>query len=365
MDFDFSDDQRQLQESLRRFLTRECTSRTVRQIFEGDRSYDAELWTGLAKLGFTGTAIAEEYGGAGLGYLELCLVMEELGRALAPVPFITSICLFAEAVKLAGSAEQKLRYLPSIADGTCIGTFAAAQEKNAARVRGERLTGVTTAVADGLAADFAVVSAYDGDELALYIAGLHDAGATRTRLEAIDPSSKFARIVFKDVPVEPLGPRGAGETLRRQLYDRAAVLIAFAQIGGAFRALEMARDYALDRYAFGRAIGSFQAIKHMLADMYVSAALARGNANFAVWALDSASSELPVAAAAARLAATSAFQLCAKNNIQVHGGIGFTWEMDCHLFYRRSNTLALTVGSGSTWEARLVERLISSEEVRA
>jgi alkylation response protein AidB-like acyl-CoA dehydrogenase len=160
-----------------------------------------------------------------------------------------------------------------------------------------------------------------------------------------------------------LGPRGAGTELLCQLYDRAATLVAFEQIGGAFRALELARDYALERYAFGRPIGSFQAIKHMLADMYVSAALARGNANFAAWALDTASRELPVAAAAARVAATSAFQHCAKNNIQVHGGIGFTWEMDCHLFYRRSNSLALMLGSCSSWESKLVERLAPAVKV--
>jgi acyl-CoA dehydrogenase len=366
MDFDFSDDQKRLQESLRRFLTRECTSRNVREIFESDRSHDVELWTGLANLGFTGTAIPEEYGGAGLGYLELCLVMEELGRVLAPVPFTTSICLFAEAIKLVGSTEQKLRYLPSIVEGSCVGTLATAEEKDAACIRKGRLTGVKTAVAHGNTADFAIVVAHDErGGLSSYIVDLRDAGVERVMLEAIDPSCKFARITFANVTVEQLGPRGGGQVLLRQLQDRAAVLVSFEQIGGAFRVLEMARDYARERYAFGRAIGSFQAIKHMLADMYVSAALARGNANFAAWALDTASPELPVAAAAARVAATSAFQHCAKNNIQVHGGIGFTWEMDCHLFYRRSNSLALMLGSCSSWEARLVDRLTSSEEAHA
>jgi alkylation response protein AidB-like acyl-CoA dehydrogenase len=262
---------------------------------------------------------------------------------------------------------QKHRYLRLIADGSSIGTLVTTEEKDAAaRVRNGRLTGFKTAVAHGSAADFAIVQAHDGgDDLSLFIVDLHDDGVERVVLEAIDPSCKFTRITFANVPTEPLGPRGSGRVLMDQVKDRAAVLVAFEQIGGAFRALEMARDYARERYAFGRAIGSFQAIKHMLADMYVSAALARGNANFAAWALDSASPELPVAAAAARVAATSAFQLCAKNNIQIHGGIGFTWESDCHLFFRRSNALALVLGSCSSWEAQLIDRLTSSEEMRS
>ena len=139
--------------------------------------------------------------------------------------------------------------------------------------------------------------------------------------------------------------------------DRAAILMAFEQVGGADRALEMARDYALERMAFGRQIGSFQAIKHLLADMYVSATLARSNCYYGAWALSSGTSELAVAAATARVSATTAFQHCAKNNIQVHGGMGFTWAFDCHLFYRRSNALALALGSLSTWEDLLIERM--------
>jgi acyl-CoA dehydrogenase len=139
--------------------------------------------------------------------------------------------------------------------------------------------------------------------------------------------------------------------------DRAAILMAFEQLGGADRALEMARDYALERMAFGRQIGSFQAIKHMLADMYVSATLARSNAYYGAWALATGAAELPIAAATARVSATQAFQHCAKNNIQVHGGMGFTWAFDCHLFYRRSNALALSLGSLSAWEDLLIERM--------
>jgi alkylation response protein AidB-like acyl-CoA dehydrogenase len=160
-----------------------------------------------------------------------------------------------------------------------------------------------------------------------------------------------------DAKAELLGRVGQGGALITQVFDRAAVLTAFEQIGGADRALEMGRDYALDRMAFGRPIGSFQAIKHMLADMYVSATLARSNSYYGAWALSTGASELPVAAATARVSATQAFQHCAKNNIQVHGGVGFTWAFDCHLYYRRANLLAVSLGSLSQWEDALIERM--------
>ncbi len=176
-------------------------------------------------------------------------------------------------------------------------------------------------------------------------------------MRTLDPTRDHARLRFDGAPAEPLGVAGEGWRTIEAVQDRAAVLTAFEQVGGADRALEMARDYALERFAFGRQIGSFQAIKHMLADMYVSATLARSNAYWAAWALSTDAGELPEAAATARVSATQAFQHCAKNNIQVHGGMGFTWQFDCHLYYRRSNLLALSLGSLSTWEDKLVDRL--------
>ena len=179
----------------------------------------------------------------------------------------------------------------------------------------------------------------------------------RKALQSLDPTRGQAEIKFDGTPAEPLGPANEGWSLLSQVLDRAAVLIAFEQVGGADRALEMGRDYALDRMAFGRPIGSFQAIKHMLADMYVAATLARSNSYYGAWALSTNASELPEAAATARISATQAFQHCSKQNIQVHGGMGFTWEFDCHLYYRRSNALALGLGSLSYWEDRLIDRM--------
>jgi acyl-CoA dehydrogenase len=184
-------------------------------------------------------------------------------------------------------------------------------------------------------------------------------------VKSIDPTRNTATITFKDTAAEPLGAGGDGWTLLQALQDRAAVLYAFEQLGGAQRALDMGVAYAKERFAFGRAIGSFQAIKHMLADMYVTAKLAESNCYYAAWALSTDAAELPLAAATARVSATQAFQQCSKDNIQVHGGMGFTWEFDCHLYYRRSNFLALELGGLSVWEDRLVNGLRATQRSSA
>ncbi len=367
MNLDFSDEQKQLRDQVRRFLSEQCPPTAVRAILEGGERYDKSLYAGLAELGVLGAAIPEEYGGVGLGHLELCVVAEELGRVLAPVPVASSIYLSAEFLLLAGSESQKSEWLPKLASGEAIGAFAMVEgqgrtkpELIKARVSGGKLSGEKMPVADGCDADFAIVAARDEkDAVSLYIVSLTGEGVTRKALESIDPTRGQARITFDNAPVEPLGNSGDGWHIATQVLDRAAVLMAFEQLGGADRALEMARDYALDRMAFGRPIGSFQAIKHILADMYVSATLARSNCYYGAWALSSGASELPVAAATARVSATTAFQHCSKNNIQVHGGMGFTWAFDCHLYYRRSNGLALALGSLSTWESQLIERMSS------
>jgi len=176
-------------------------------------------------------------------------------------------------------------------------------------------------------------------------------------VKTVDPTRSHARIVFDGAAAEPLGAAGQGWALTQRILDRAAVLVAFEQVGGAQAALDMAREYALGRFAFGRPIASFQAIKHKLVDMYVATELARSNAYYAAWALSTGAPELPVAAAAARVSATEAFWLSAKENIQTHGGMGFTWEFDCHLYYRRAKLLALALGSARHWKHELITRL--------
>ena len=227
---------------------------------------------------------------------------------------------------------------------------------------GGSLNGVKKPVPDGAIADFAIVAARTGSsgrdsDISLFLVDMKAGGVEAKALTNVDPSRGQAELTFKNCKAEPLGAANEGWSILAQVLDRAAVLMAFEQVGGADRALEMGRDYALDRIAFGRPIGSFQAVKHMLADMYVAATLARSNCYYGAWALSTNASELPEAAAAARISATQAFQHCAKNNIQVHGGMGFTWEFDCHMYYRRANATALSLGSLSYWEDALIDRM--------
>ncbi len=368
MNFDFSPEQKQLRDEARRFLSDRCPSERVREVLEGSEPFDLALWSGLAEMGFLGIAIPETHGGLGLGYLELCVVAEELGRVLAPVPFLSSSVLATEFLLAAGDDDQKTAWLSRLAAGEAIGTVALVERSGPRAPRAVNavvsdgvLTGVKVPVPDGVVADFAIVSARAGPGdtgvVSLWLVDLNGPGVDRVAVQTIDPTCGHARVAFEGAPVRPLGRVEDGAAIVERVYDRAAVVTAFEQIGGADRALELARDYALDRMAFGRAIGSFQAIKHMLADMYVSATLARSNAYYGAWALSTAAPELPQAAATARISATQAFQHCARNGIQVHGGMGFTWEFDCHLYYRRANLLALTLGAMPQWEERLLDTL--------
>jgi acyl-CoA dehydrogenase len=372
MNFDFSDDQKLLREQARKFLAEKCSTKSVRNVFEGEHGYDRELWKQIAEMGWLGTAIPEAYGGLGLGCLELCVIAEELGRVLAPVPFSSTVYLFAEALLAAGTEEQKRKYLPKIASGEVIGTFARSEGAGAVTpksirttFRGGALSGRKIAVSDGTDAGFAIVLARSSDEpgelgLSLALVHLHAPGVTRRAEGAIDPSRKHAEITFDGAPAEPLGRNGEGWSIAQVALDRAAVLTAFEQVGGADVCLAMATEYAKTRYAFARPIGSYQAIKHKLADMYVNNELARSNAYFGAWALSTGARDLPLAAAAARVSATQAFDYAAKENIQIHGGMGFTWEVDCHLYYKRSRELALSLGAQRSWKDRLVGQLEAS-----
>jgi alkylation response protein AidB-like acyl-CoA dehydrogenase len=327
--------------------------------------YDAALWKGLAELGLIGVAIPAEYGGTDAGALELCVVAEELGRALAPMPYASTVYLCADLILRAGSEAQKQLWLPKIAAGEAIGAFALAEgvgDPAPASIKcaanAGKLSGHKSPVADGEIADFAIVAARArNDDIGLFLVDLKNPGVSRAPLDSIDPTRNLAELTFDNATAEPLGAPEEGWALTVAALDRAAVLTAFEQAGGADRALEMARDYALDRMAFGRQIGSFQAIKHMLADIYVANTLARSNAYYGAWALASGSSELAEAASNARVSASEAYRLAAKNAMQAHGGIGFTWEHDCHLHYRRAQFLAVALGSPRYWENRLIDEM--------
>jgi alkylation response protein AidB-like acyl-CoA dehydrogenase len=225
-----------------------------------------------------------------------------------------------------------------------------------ATVTDGRLNGVKLPVTDGDIANVALVLAKENGQPGLFLVDL-SAAVTREALKTLDPTRDAAKLVFDGAPAERLGGAGDGFELVEQVFDRAAVLLAFEQCGGADKCLEMAKAYALERYAFGRVIASYQAIKHKLADMYVNIEVARSNAYYGAWALSTEAAELPFAAAASRAAASDAFYFCAKENIQTHGGMGFTWEVDCHLFYRRAKLLAVQAGSPAAWKEKLVKRL--------
>jgi hypothetical protein len=365
VNFDYTDEQKALKDQARRFLSDVSPLGVARNILENPGAgFDATLWKQIGEQGWCGAAIPEKYGGFEFGYVELCALAEELGRAVSPVPFASSIYQFAEALLHAGSEVQKFELLPQIASGALIGTLAFSEgpgvltaERTAVRYKNGLLSGTKIPVTDGCAAHRAVVLA-DGDAgPGLFLVDLTAQGVDRKALSSVDPTRGAASITFNNAPAEPLGVPGDGLEQLARIQDRAAILLAFEQVGGADRALEMARDYALERYAFGRQIGSFQAIKHKLADVFVKNEVARANAYYGAWALATAAPELPVAAAAARVAASDAYWFASKENIQTHGGIGFTWEADCHFFYRRARHLGLVIGAPRDWKRRLVHAL--------
>ena len=363
MNFDFSEELIQLRDQARRFLADRCPPAVPRRILEGPEPFAAELWQAIAEMGWTGAAIPEAYGGVGLGRLAVCVLAEELGRAVAPVPFASSVYLATEAILLFGSEDQKQAWLPKLAAGEIIGTLAMAERpgtsdprKLTASVAGGRLTGTKLAVPDGDVADFAVVAVHGGNGPWLHLVDLHDEAVSRETVTTIDPTRSHARISFTSAPVDPLPGATEPESVRK-LLDYAAVPMAFEQVGGAQAALDMANAYAKERFAFGRPIGSFQAIKHKLADMYIQLELARSNAWYGAWAVHTDAAELPIAAAVARIAACEAGWFCTKENIQTHGGMGFTWQMDCHLYYRRAKLLGLALGGAREWKQRLVAEL--------
>jgi acyl-CoA dehydrogenase len=364
VNFDFSEDQKLLQKTARDFLEEHAPLSLCRAVLESDQPYSPELWKSAAELGWLGTAIPEEYGGAGFGHLELAVIAEEVGRALAPIPFSSSVYLATEALRIAGSAEQKQRYLPRLASGESIGTVAWAEKpgQNAtegveARFEGERLTGTKLPVPDGDVADFAIVAARSDRGLSMVLADLGAPAVEARALASFDPSRSLARLRFQDAPAELLGDEGRGAELAERLLDRAAVLMAFEQLGGAARAFEITKDFAMGRFAFGRPIGSFQALKHRLADLWCDIELARSNAYYGAWALSNEDPELGIAACLARIAACDSFRATSEDMIQIHGGVGYTWEYDCHLFFRRAQWLAAALGNPASWKHKLIDRL--------
>ena len=364
MNFDFSEDQKLLQHTAREFLAEHSPLAVCRDVLETDKPYAADLWKGTAEMGWQGAVIPELYGGAGFGHLELAMIAEEVGRSLAPIPFGPSVYVATEALLRYGSDAQKQTWLPRLASGEAIGTFAFAEKpgQNAAEsveatVTGGKLSGEKAPVLDGDVANLVVVAARGEGGVSLYLVDPEGDGVQRTPIRSFDPSRSQAKLRFEGAAAELLGEAGAGTAQVDHLLDRAAVLMAFEQVGAAEAAFDATAEFAKGRYAFGRAIASFQAIKHKLADLWCEVELARSNAYYGAWALSNEDPELEVAACLARIQATRALDLVTVDLVHIHGGVGYTWEYDCHLFYRRAKLLGAALGNARSWKHKLVTRL--------
>ena len=367
MNLDFSDDQKFLQEEARKFLEKEGALIRNRNVLENESYIDTELWKKIVELGWTGIRIPEEYDGLGLGHLELCVIAEELGRFLAPVPYSSSVYLFTESIINYGSEEIKKEFLPKLVSGDIVGTLAVTEELHAPSAsniqvtyESGKLNGKKIAVPDAKVSTHALVVAKSTKGISLQIVDLSSEGVLIEHQETIDESRGHFSITFNNAEAQLIGDEVSGWEIYESIINQAAVLFSYEQIGGSQASLDMAVNYAKERYAFGRPIGSYQAIKHKLADMYIALTLAKSNCYYAAWALSTDSSDLPSASATARVSATKAYQLCSKENIQTHGGNGFTWEYDCHMFYRRSKLLSLNIGSLNNWKEKLVTSLEQS-----
>ncbi len=350
MDFTFSEEQGQLREIVRGFLADQSPEAEVRRVMSTTEGYDPAVWSRMAgELGLQGMAIPEEYGGAGFGYVELGIVFEEMGRALLSAPFYSSVALAAEALLRSGDEEAKKDLLPGIASGGTVAALALTEDSGrwdeggiaAEAVRdggGWRLSGSKSYVPDGHVANLILVAARGAGGVGLFAVDGSAAGLTRESLPTMDQTRKQARLELDGVPARLVGEDGGGWPVLSGTLDAAAILLAAEQVGGAAAALDMAVAYAKVRYQFGRPIGSFQAIKHKCADMLVEVESARSAAYYGMWTLAAGAEDVPLAASLAQAYCSAAYTHVAGENIQIHGGIAFTWEHPAHLYFKRAKS---------------------------
>ena len=365
MNFEFDAEQQMLADQIRRMLEEKSSPLRLLELQRSEK-WDQSLWLELGEMGFLGANIAEKHDGLGLSEIETAIIVEELGRTNAALPFISSLGLAAEAIRLAGNDAQQSRWLPSLASGKSVATFAYAEGRDdvwsaspQCRWANGKLNGEKWPVADLREANIAVVACHANDMPALALIELSADGVTQKELESFDKLRSHGSLLLQNAPAELLN-QGDVTSILSRLLNRAAVLTAFEQIGGAEACLYMARDYAMDRLIFNRPLASFQAIKHKLADILVLIELARSNAYFAAWALVNDAPELDAAAAAARLSALDAFEQAARENLHIHGGIGYTSEAPCHFYYRRERLLAASLHARHRWSRRLIDTQTSA-----
>jgi alkylation response protein AidB-like acyl-CoA dehydrogenase len=361
-----SEEQEELRASVRRFLADKAPSEAVRRWAESEKGYDTALWQQMAgQLGLQGIAVPEEHGGAGFGPVELGIVLEELGRSLLPSPFFATVALAGQALTASRDLEAQARWLPGIAEGSLTATVALSEGRGASLDAvttqavlddgGWRLTGTKMFVVDGDAADLLLVVARADDGLGLFAMDGTAAGVTRTRLDALDLTRRLGRIELADAPATRVGPELDATEFLQKALDLSVVALAHEQVGGASACLDAAVEYAKIRVQFNRPIGSFQAIKHKCADLLLEVEAARSAAYSAAWNAAEDPAELPISAALAGSYCAEAYTHAAKENIQIHGGIGFTWEHDAHLYLKRAKSSELLFGAPRQHRARLAD----------
>jgi alkylation response protein AidB-like acyl-CoA dehydrogenase len=364
LDFGFNEEQEMLRQSARAMLEKECPSALVRRLMEDERGYEPNLWKKMAELGWTGLILPAEFGGAGLTYVDLVLVMEEMGRVLLPSPFIWTM-MVAEAIKHGGSSAQKKNLLPKIAAGDLIATPAVLETSGvyppagitlAARptAGGFTLDGSKLFVNDAHIADCLLVAARSGgtgaEGLTIFLIERDRPGISISRLKTMDETRKLGEVRFDAVAAsaaDVVGEVGKGWEVLSAMGNAGRVMLSAEMMGAAQKVLEMSVEYAKVRVQFGRPIGSFQAVQHKCANMMIDVEGAKSAAYYAAWAVSNGVPEAPVAAAVAKAAASDAFRRVSAEGIQVHGGIGFTWDHDLHLYFKRAKSSEFMLGDAS------------------
>jgi alkylation response protein AidB-like acyl-CoA dehydrogenase len=369
VNFAFSEEQEELRKVVRQFLETKSPESAVREQMDTERGYDPAVWSQMAEqLGLQGLAIPEEFGGSGFSYIELIVVLEEMGRALLCAPYFSSVVLAANTLLHSGDEAAKKELLPGIASGETIATLAFTEENGrwdesgittTATKAGDgwTLDGTKMFVLDGHTADLIVVAARSGDAVSLFRVDGDAQGLTRTALSTMDQTRKQARIELSGTPATLLGAEGQGWSVLERVLDLAAVALAAEQVGGAQCCLDMAVQYAKDRVQFGRPIGSFQAIKHKCADMLLEVESAKSAAYYAGWCAAELNDELPSVASLAKSYCSEAYFHAAAENIQIHGGIGFTWEHPAHLYFKRAKSSELLFGDPTYHRELLAQRI--------
>ncbi|NNF55253.1 MAG: acyl-CoA/acyl-ACP dehydrogenase [Acidimicrobiales bacterium] len=364
MNFAFSEEQDQLREFVRAFLTEKSSEEAVREQMETQAGYDVAVWSQMSEqMGLPGLIIPEEFGGQGFTFVELGIVLEEMGRALLCAPFF-STTLATLALLHSRDDDATKTHLPGIASGETLATLAYTEENGKwdasgieATSDGKTVTGAKSFVIDGQIADLFIVAAQTSAGISLFTVDGQADGVSVEPLATMDQTRKQAKVNFHRSPATLIGTDGKGWEIIQQVLDLAAIALAAEQVGGAQFVLEMATQYAKDRVQFGRPIGSFQAIKHKLADMLVEVESAKSAAYYGLWCASEMNDELPSVASLAKAYCSDAYFHAAAENIQIHGGIGFTWEHPAHLYFKRAKSSELMFGDPAYHREQLAQRI--------